>query len=126
MPDGCCAILGPTAVVTVHGDILVLVFQLPGIKTFVVQKFGVVVAFVQVFKHGRKDFRRFLGEKDPLAGRFQVCAASDGGEEGRSGEDRGMSCKEAFGGTDGEGYYGRGKAAVGSMAMDVSVRFVVV
>lgn len=62
MPDSYCAVLCPTGAAAIHRNIFVLIFQLPGVQSFVVQEFRVIVAFVKIFKDGRKDFGGFLWE----------------------------------------------------------------
>ena len=63
------------------------VFELPGVFAFVVQEFGVVVAFVEVFEDGGEDFGDFFGEGDAFGVGFEELAAGYGGEEGGGGED---------------------------------------
>ena len=71
MPNSCSAVRVLTSGSrSIHGNIALLVFQLPGIEAFVVLKFRIVVAFVEVLEDRREDLGRLFREKYPLAGRF--------------------------------------------------------
>lgn len=72
----------------------------------------VVVAFVEVFKHGRKDLGEFFGEIDSFCGGFEELATADGGEEGGVREDVFMGGEEALFGADADGDDGRGEGAI--------------
>ena len=88
------------------------VFQLPGVLTFVVKEFGVVVALVEVLEDAGEDFGDLGGEGDPVGVGFEEVAAGDGSEEGRGGESVGVGGEEAFRGADGEGYDWGGEVAL--------------
>ena len=87
-------------------------FELPRVSAFVVEKAGIVVAFVEVFEDGGEDFGDFLGEIDSFGGGLEELAAADGGEEGRGGEDVFMGCEEALLDADTEGHNWGGQVAV--------------
>ena len=63
------------------------VFEFPGVFALVVEEFGVVVAFVEVFEDGGEDFGYFFREGDAFGVGFKELTAGYGGEEGGSGED---------------------------------------
>ena len=78
-------------------------FQLPRVSAFVVEKAGVVVAFVEVFEDGGEDFGEFFRQVDSFGGGLEELAAADGGEEGRGGEDVFVGCEETLLDADAEG-----------------------
>ena len=87
-------------------------FELPGVSAFVVQKAGIVVAFVEVFEDGGEDFGDFFGKVDSFGGGLEELATADGREEGRGGEDVLVGCEEALLDANAEGNNRGGQVAV--------------
>ena len=56
----------------------------------------VVIAFVEVFEDGGKDFGNLFGEAHPFGRGLEELAAADGCKEGRGGEDVFVGCEEAL------------------------------
>ena len=78
-------------------------FELPRISALVVEEAGKVVAFVEVFEDGGKDFGQLFGQVDSFGGGLEELAAADGGEEGGVGEDVFMGCEETLLGSNAKG-----------------------
>jgi hypothetical protein len=79
--------------------------DLPRISPLVVDQPRIIIAFVEVFENGGKDFGLFVWEGDAFARRFHELASAGGLEEGRYTEDVFVSGEEALFAADDEGNY---------------------
>lgn len=86
-------------------------FEFPSVATFVVQKAGVVVAFVEVLEDGGKDLGELFRKIDSFRARLEELASTDGGEERGVREDIFVGGEETLFGTDADGDNGRGESA---------------
>lgn len=87
--------------------------ELPRVLALVVHEVGVVVAFVEVLKHGGEDLGLLVRQGDAFGGGLHELAAAGGVEEGRDAEDVFVGGEEALFAADDERDDGRGQGAVG-------------